>query len=345
MRRSVPLLAGLVVGLAATVLQLPASAAVQPHKAAACSWVVNELPLPAGFSAGYVHDSDRDNSFAGYGIDAEGKTRPLVWHDGAVTVLSAPGGVEAVAEDVNSRGDVVGVTEGGDTPAHAILWRGGRVIELPVLPGGVYAVPTAMNNAGLIVGYAGDGDTSHAVAWSTSSPRAIRDLGEMAGSAVLTDVNEQGTVVGWTETVDGTFSQQAIVGSVRKGLTTLPGTEPGTNSMARAAAGRYIAGVAVLAGGSEDLGSAVRWDPSGPHALPGVQTDAQAVNDHGTVVGAEGNLGAVIWVDGQAQALPALPGAAPFHTAAIAVTNNNTAAGVSSDPEGHSRPVTWSCIS
>ena len=214
-----------------------------------------------------------------------------------------------------------------------------------MLPGGGFAVPTAINDAGLIVGYAAGGETNHAVAWSADSPQSIQDLGVMAGSAYLTDVTQQGTVVGWTETTGEEFRQQAIVGTVREGLTTLPGPVPGTNSVARAAAGPYIVGSAVLTNGSEDLGSAVVWAPTGPRALPGTQPTAYAVNDHGTVVGFDADLGAVIWVGDHEQPLPALAAGYPFSTSATVATNNNTAAGVSADAQGNSRPVTWSCAS
>lgn len=347
--RCLPQLAGLVAGIAATVMQMPPPAAAAQLSTldgtVGCTWVINELPLPAGWSAGYVYNSDRHDSFAGYGVDVDGRTRPLVWHDGDVTVLDAPGGVGAVAQDVNSHGDVVGVTQGEDTPTHGVLWRGGQVIDLPLLPGGGFAVPTAINDAGLIVGYAAGGETSHAVAWSADSPQSIQDLGVMAGSAYLTDVTEQGAVVGWTETAGEEFGQQAIAGTVREGLTTLPGPVPGTNSVARAAAGPYIVGTAVLTSGSEDLGSAVVWAPTGPRALPGTQPDAYAVNDHGTVVGFDADLGPVIWVGDHEQPLPALAAGDPFSTSATVATDNNTAAGISADAQGHSRPVTWSCTS
>jgi uncharacterized membrane protein len=319
-------------------------AAAQPSSlngAVGCTWAINELPLPAGWSAGYVHNSDRHDSFAGYGVDADGRTRPLVWHDGKVAVLDAPAGVDAVAQDVNSHGDVIGVLQSEDTPTRGVLWRGDQVIDLPSLQGGGYAVPTAINDAGLIVGYAAGGETNHAVAWSADSPQSIQDLGAMAGSAYLTDVTQQGTVVGWTESAEE-FRQQAIAGTVREGLRTLPGTEPGTNSVARAAAGRYIVGSAVLTGGSEDLGSAVVWASPGPRPLPGAQAAANAVNDHGTVVGSDSD-GPVIWIGGHKQPLPALAAGDPFSTSATVVTNNNTAAGISADPQGHPRPVTWTC--
>lgn len=346
--RCLPALAGLVVGIAVTVIQVPppAQAAEQPSTldgAVGCNWVINELPLPAGWSAGYVYNSDRHDSLAGYGVDADGTTRPLVWHDGEVTVLDAPGSVAAVAQDVNSRGDVIGFAQGEDTPTYGVLWRGGQVIDLPSLPGGSFAVPTAINDAGLIVGYAADADTNHAVAWSADSPQSIQDLGAMAGSAYLTDVSEQGTVVGWTESAGEEFRQQAIAGTVREGLTTLPGPVSGTNSVARAAAGPYIVGAAVLTSGSEDLGSAVMWSPTGPRALPGTHPDADAVNANGTVVGSDANLGAVIWVGDHEQPLPALAAGDLFSTSATVVTDNNTAAGISADAQGHSRPVTWSC--
>ena len=337
--------AGLVGGIGVMVLPVSLPAAASTSSTAACTWVVNELPLPAGWTAGYVNNSDRDDSFTGYGVDADGKTRPLVWHDGAVTVLEAPGGVQAVAQDVNSRGDVVGITQEEGTPNHGVLWRGGQVIDLPVLPGGDWAVPTAINDSGLIAGYGTDGENVHATVWSTGSPRSIKDLGGMGGSAYLTDVNQRGAVVGWSETFGEEFRQQAIAGTVRGGLKALPGAAPGTNSMARAVASRYVVGVAVLAGSSADLGSAVVWSPTGARALPGTQPDARAVNDSGTAAGTDSDLGAVIWIDGQEQVLPALVAGNPFANSATVVTNHNTAAGVSADAQGNSRPVTWSCTS
>src|SRR5262245_15273294 len=165
--RRLPQIAVLVAGIAATVVFMPspAQAADQPSTldpTLGCTWVIKELPLPAGWRSGYVYNSDRHDSFAGYGVDADGRTRPLVWHNGDVTVLDAPGSGGAVAQDVNSRGDVIGVSQGEDTPSHGVLWRDGQVIDLPLLPGGDYAVPTAINNSGLIVGYAAGTDTNHA---------------------------------------------------------------------------------------------------------------------------------------------------------------------------------------
>jgi uncharacterized membrane protein len=342
--RCLPLLAGLVVGIAATMMP-PSAQASTLDGTVGCTWVIDELPLPAGWSAGYVYNSDRHDSFAGYGVDADGRSRPLVWHDGAVTVLDAPGSVGAVAQDVNSRGDVVGLVYGEDIPTHGVLWRGGQVIDLPSLPGGDFAVPTAINDAGLIVGYAAGADASHAVAWSAQSPQSIQDLGVVAGSAYLTDVSEQGTVVGWTESTGEEWQQQAIAGTVREGLKTLPGPVSGTNSIARAAAGPYIVGSAVLPSGSQYLGTAVVWGPTGLRALPGTQADVRAVNAQGTAVGFDSSLGPVIWVGDDEQQLPALAAGSPFSTAPTVATDNNTAAGISADEQGRSRPVTWSCTS
>src|SRR5438874_163824 len=111
--RCLPKFAGLVAGLAVTVVQMspPAMAAEQLSTLdhTGCTWVINELPMPAGWSAGNVYSGDRHDSLAGSGVDADGRTRALVWHDGHVTVLDAPSGMGAVAQDVNSQGDVVGV--------------------------------------------------------------------------------------------------------------------------------------------------------------------------------------------------------------------------------------------
>lgn len=337
-----------VAGAAVVVGQwaLPAMAAGQAGGLddSGCTWIVSELPLPTGWSGGNVYSSDRHDSFAGSGVDVDGRTRPLVWQNGVVTVLDVPDGMGAVAQDVNGQGDVVGVVFGEDTSTRGVLWHGGQMIDLALLPGGGYAVPTAINNAGLIVGYAAGDAASHAVAWSAESPQSVQDLSVVEGSAYLTDVSDQGTVVGWTETV-GEFKQQAISGTVRDGLTALAGPVAGTNSIARAAAGTYIVGSAVLNGGSQDLGGPVVWAPTGPRALPGPQATPYAVNVHGTVAGFDPDLGAVVWVGGHEQKLPALTDGDLFSTSATVATDDDTVAGNSADAQGRSRPVMWSCAS
>ena len=325
------------------MLQLPPAAQAAAQRTTACTWVINELPLPAGWRSGYVVNSDRRDWLAGYGIDADGRTRPLVWHGGAVTVLEVPGGLDAAAQDVNSHGDVVGLARDGDAPAHGILWRDGQVIDLAVLPGGDTAGPTAINDAGLIVGSASDAAGSHAAAWSTHSPQTIKDLGVMTGSAYLTDVTENGIVVGWTDSAGEDFREQAIAGTIRKGLRTLPGPLPGTNSGAHAAAGSYIVGNAVLPGGPADPPTAAIWEPTGPRQLPGMLPNTSAVNDYGTVAGSDSALGPVLWIDDQQQQLPALAAGFPFSTGVTVITNDNIAAGSSADANGQSRPVNWTC--
>lgn len=342
-----PKFAGLVAGVAVTMAQVsPPAMAVEQTRAldgTDCAWVINELPLPSGWTAGNVYGGDRHDSFAGSGVDADGRTRPLVWHDGAVTVLETPTGMSATAQDVNSQGDVVGTAYDDDMSSRGVLWRDGHLVDLGMLPGGDYAVPTAINSAGLIVGYGSGADSTHAVAWSADSPQSVQDLGVVAGSAYLTDVSDRGTIVGWTETVGEDFRQQAIAGTVSGGLAALPGPVDGTNSIAYAAAGPYAVGSAVLSGGSQDLGGPVLWAPTGPRALPGSQGAPYAVNSHGTAVGSD--LGAVMWIDEHEQHLPALTAGDLFSTSATVVTDDDTAAGTSADAQGRARPVTWSCTS
>src|SRR4029453_18429257 len=58
-----------------------------------------------------------------------------------------PGAADSTAMGVNDRGDVV-----GQSGAHAVLWRHGRIVDLGTL-GGSYSAAVDVNERGDVVGY------------------------------------------------------------------------------------------------------------------------------------------------------------------------------------------------
>ncbi|MCC7290590.1 MAG: hypothetical protein IT449_00850 [Phycisphaerales bacterium] len=120
--------------------------------------------------------------------------RPL---DYVVTELPAlPGGDECYASRMNDSGDVVGWSRGGwpDDDTHAVLWRGGEVIDLGNL-GGWMAEAEDITENGIIVGmaYETDGDAK-ACMWKGN---VKVDLGTLGGDESSADaVNEREEVVG-----------------------------------------------------------------------------------------------------------------------------------------------------
>lgn len=132
--------------------------------------------------------------------------QPFVWQNGTITYLSTLGGpysYNSRALDINNRGQVVGrsFTDAESGEQHAVLWNNGIIRDLGTLPGGHNSQAESINKYGKIVGWS---DTSsepkHAVLWQN---RQISDLGTIDGNATLaTDINNRGTVVGYSFTVN-----------------------------------------------------------------------------------------------------------------------------------------------
>lgn len=112
-------------------------------------------------------------------------------------------------EDINNSGAVVGYAYLTSAPSHRQAFYcegvGYPIHNLIPLSGGVDgsdSVARAISDAGLIVGYSTDtNDLIHAVIWTSSSANAI-DLG-LANPSWATDINDDGTIVGYAAQLDG----------------------------------------------------------------------------------------------------------------------------------------------
>lgn len=124
----------------------------------------------------------------------------FVWQNGTVTYLSRLGSYSR-ALGINNRGQVVGYSSTQSGKQHAVLWNNGVIRDLGTLIGGHNSQAKSINRGGKVVGWS---DTSsglkHAVLWQN---RQISDLGTIGGNASLaTDINNRGTVVGYSFTVN-----------------------------------------------------------------------------------------------------------------------------------------------
>jgi uncharacterized membrane protein len=311
---------------------------------AGCTWTINRLPLPPGWTdAAFVRRGDGGSSFVGEGTDPEGLVRPLLWRRGAVTVLDSPGGSEATTLDVNRRGVVLAVSQ-FDRP-RPYLWINGRVVPLAVPAGAQSTIGYAINDAGIIVGSATVAGVTHGIAWSLRAPQRYRDLGVADGALFLNDVTEAGVIVGITQVPDSDTSR-ALRGTVEKGLSALPGVDPAQNSQASRAAGRYVVGGGQVLGAASDPGGAVLWDGDVATALPPTM-GALAVNSKGLVAGYindDGKYRVATWAAGTTWTLPNLSDFAPLgNSSAGDVMEDGTVVGGSTTAEGRTVPVTWTC--
>jgi probable HAF family extracellular repeat protein len=143
--------------------------------------------IPKLSNGGHVVDQQNRGACIPYPTPRDCETRPVVLHDGELTVL--PGG-NGDAFGANVRGDVIGVSEqhGG------VVWRDGRAIPLGFTPHDI-------NDRGQVVGSWNLWTIPRAAVWQDG--RAV-DLGTLGGWSTRPYVmNESGQVIGYSQTASG----------------------------------------------------------------------------------------------------------------------------------------------
>ncbi len=155
--------------------------------------------------------------------------RPFLWQNGAISELPNPlGGANAVANQINSRGDVTGLAETSQPRENGcavgrfapVLWHNGALQALPTYSGDLDGTSFGINDRGQAVGATGSCAPfnansqlslleSHAVLWDTDgSAHLIPGLGGDGGFAGnhACGINSQTQVVGHSDMAgDATF--------------------------------------------------------------------------------------------------------------------------------------------
>jgi probable HAF family extracellular repeat protein len=134
------------------------------------------------------------------------QTRSFIWQNGVMRDLGTLGGPDAVANNLNARGQVAGLSYTNATPNPAtsvpttdpFLWTDGHMQDLGTLGGTDSAMDCmCLNDRGEVVGQsnlAGD-KTFHPFLWDGQH---LRDLGTLGGDfGAAHDINEAGHVVGY----------------------------------------------------------------------------------------------------------------------------------------------------
>lgn len=144
---------------------------------------------------------------------ADGSPRAVLFtRDGTVRDLGGLGSGSAVANDINARGTVAGVSSAPGGPTTAVVFGSGGPQALPPLEPQVTGISRAdaVNHAGDVVGHASgffnfptlDGS---AVLWREGSAHNLNALVTDANGFVLRsaeDIDERGRIVGYG-TIDG----------------------------------------------------------------------------------------------------------------------------------------------
>jgi uncharacterized membrane protein len=166
-----------------------------------------EQPVNLGALPGDAISNAMAISDSGH-IVGQSNNDAAMWFGGQIIPLGGLGGLFSIAKSVNNSGHAVGNgllpgVGGLGGAQRPILWRDGRIIQLPLPPGGFsHGQAHAINDAGAIVGHA----NARAAIWIDQQPHILNDLvvnlplGVSLGDA--RDINNAGQIVGVAHNAD-----------------------------------------------------------------------------------------------------------------------------------------------
>jgi probable HAF family extracellular repeat protein len=128
-------------------------------------------------------------------------THAVLWNDGKPQDLGNLGSSSNNAGlDINSQGEVVGISSPTDSTFHAFLWRKGHMTDLGTLPGDTFSLAISINNSDQVVGNSCDGDFNcRAFIWQNGVMSDLNDLIRGEAPPFLftgTYINDRGEIVG-----------------------------------------------------------------------------------------------------------------------------------------------------
>jgi probable HAF family extracellular repeat protein len=196
-------------------------------------WQPNDFGNVGGYSETSVLDPNgEDNCGFGTGLICQA----FFFDHGAMIAQPALGGNNSQGYGTNDLGEMAGLAEnnfhdpdcegtGQVLQYKPVIWRAGRVHELPTVGGDGVGVAFAINDLDEAVGQTGpcSGETAHGVLWKNG--KAI-DLGNLGGTAMNSPqgLNDFGQIVGFSSLAgDATFHAFLWQRGVMTDLGTLPG--------------------------------------------------------------------------------------------------------------------------
>ncbi len=198
-------------------------------------------PNNGGDAAGGADTADSDpmgEDFCNHGTYLT--CLPFLWeHNHKKMIALSTLANNGLAMGINDRNEIVGVSENNSVEptcfppqvlqTKPVLWKHGRIHELPTFAGDPVGQANAINDWGLAVGWSGDCSAPlHALLWKDGKAVDLGNLGGVMFSQAV-DINNRGQIVGTSDTADD-FTNDGFLWQhgVMTDLGTLPGDAAST---------------------------------------------------------------------------------------------------------------------
>jgi hypothetical protein len=279
MRRSIAGLAVLALTLAVTPA-LPAAAT--PFQYCAEGGQLPAIPdsehvQPTGAQA--TDPSGRYQVSSTLSSDVSSRMGAWIWHNGVGSRLIPLTVGYLEVNDVNVRGETVGMAYSNNVSQHGWRIRSGKRTELPQPPGVEDSRPLVLNASGEVAGNSAFGG-GRAVAWAADDTARVLAVPAGYDSTEATDLDEDGVVVGTATKHDESGMPtdiRPVAWATDGDVRVLPTADNGDGSVKAVRNGIAVGG---------DSSGSVRWDLStdARTVLSTVESSAVAVNAGGDIL-------------------------------------------------------------
>jgi YD repeat-containing protein len=319
-----------IAGTLAAVVALPVTGA-QAEETSACQWTAIDLPLPAGFTNGYVTGSDEHNRFTGFVSNANTSwdQHAVIWENGVPQLIGQLSYKATTPDDIDPSGTVVGAAY-DEGISRAVRYHDGAWALLPQMESA-----QEINRYGIVVGV---GITrGQVVVWRPDQPDTPRIL-TLPGdeTAHYTGIDDAGRVFASTSRSKGYVWSSA---GTRTQVTPI---QPGGGVEIRAITAGTLVGRSWDTAGNT---TGVEWDAAGRVVRTFPDSDhVYDVNSGTLAVGTPRSdwNGAAVWDNGEFAGTLTKPAGATRVSSGV-ITDDGVAAGTYTTATGTRQPATWTC--
>jgi len=153
-----------------------------------------------GGTLSHAFDINNKDWVVGSTRDADEAAYAVVWRNGGLEDLGNLGAQSAVANGINEKGQIVGLSSTITNPfGEAFIWENGVMTDLGTLPGGLASQAFDINENGLVTGRSDDDSEVSWRGFLWDAQRGMIDIGSLGDGEQRTEpqaINDLGVIVG-----------------------------------------------------------------------------------------------------------------------------------------------------